>query len=95
MFLLCLPLLLAGFEASPAPGDLIARSYSSVPTVSVEDNYKTLRRKNNPFFELFLKSNATLGFGIGFGMSKSPQGTYFQPYQTEIRPLKRGSIRLL
>ena len=35
-------------------------------------------------FEFFLKSNAILGFGIGFSMSKSPRGTNDQPYWTEM-----------
>ena len=41
---------------------------------------------NFQILEFFLKSNASLGFGIGFSMSKSPPGTYFQPYWTEIHP---------
>ena len=37
-------------------------------------------------FELFLKSKAVVGFGIGFSVSKSCQGTNFQPYWIEIVP---------
>ena len=45
---------------------------------------RLLEEKWFQVFELFLKSNARLGFGIGFSMSKSPRGTYFQLYKSLI-----------
>ena len=51
---------------------------------------RLLEEKWFQVFELFLKSNAILGFGIGFSMSESPPGTNFQPYWTEIRSNLEG-----
>ncbi len=46
-------------------------------------------------FELFLKSNAILSFGIGFSMSESPLGTNFQPDWSEIRSNLEGWGKLI
>ena len=52
-----------------------------------QDKLRLLEEKSFQVFELFLKSNAILIFGIGFSMSESPQGPIFS-----LIGLKRAQI---
>ncbi len=59
---------------------------TSVPNILEENEFQ--------MFELFLKSNASLSFGIGFSMSESPRSTHFQPDWSEMRSnLERNLFR--
>ena len=58
-------------------------------------NKKCVFEQKFQIVELVLKSNASLGFGIGFSMSESPRGCNFQPDWTEIRPNFLGWGRLI